>query len=549
MTTPLTAPEIARDTLKTLAVRKLVPTPENYARVYHEIAGTANGSPESVPLTGEQAKSALAWPKLIRDLLKQLDTPHKGITVSRKKDGLETVLNKFSSSSETLFEKLQGLLHSWSDAPTASSLGELIPTTPEPIAAGTTPPVAATVTPGAKAHAEMVSQLRELLAQTLESSLTSEPDLATDIKALAQQARATSDYDQIIQLSKHLRKYWIKLELRDSDKAKIQEGVIRLLRLLVDNVGELASDDKWLHGQIATLQEIISRPMDKRTIADAERNLRNAIIKQGFLKQSLVDAKTTLKSLMTTFIDRLGEVTEQTGEYHSKIESYSQKIGGTDNLTELSHLLDDIMRDTRAIQSSAQQSHDELVNTRKQAHDAEERVKQLEEELEQVSEKMHEDQLTGALNRRGMDESMDREIKRADRQQTPISLALLDIDNFKQLNDTLGHQAGDHALVHLTTVIKETLRPTDAVARYGGEEFVIIMSETALEEAMATVTRLQRELTKKFFLHNNERKLITFSAGVALRIPNESAEDVIARADKAMYQAKKAGKNRVVAAD
>jgi diguanylate cyclase len=252
---------------------------------------------------------------------------------------------------------------------------------------------------------------------------------------------------------------------------------------------------------------------------------------------------------MTTFIDRLGEVTEQTGEYHSRIEEYSRKIGGTDNLTELSHLLDDIMRDTRAIQTSAQRSHEELVNTRKQAQEAEDRVKQLEEELEHVSEKMHEDQLTGALNRRGMDEAIDREVKRADRQHTPVSLALIDIDNFKQLNDTLGHQAGDQALVHLTTVIKETLRPTDEVARYGGEEFIIIMSETGLEDAMASITRLQRELTKKFFLHNNERKLITFSAGVALRITDEAAEDVIGRADKAMYQAKKAGKNRVVAAE
>jgi diguanylate cyclase len=395
----------------------------------------------------------------------------------------------------------------------------------------------------------MVTQLRELLAQTLESSLTSQPDLASEIHALAQQARSTTDFDQTTQLSKLLRQHWIKLELRDSDKAKIQEGVVRLLRLLVENVGELASDDQWLHGQITTLQEIIAGPMDKRAIADAERNLRNAIIKQGFLKQSLIDAKSTLKSLMTTFIDRLGEVTEQTGEYHLRIAGYSKKIGGANNLSELSHLLDDIMRDTREVQASAQRSHDDLLNTRKQAHDAEERVRQLEQELEQASEKMHEDQLTGALNRRGMDEAMERELTRADRQKSAVSLALLDIDNFKQLNDTLGHQAGDHALIHLTTVIKEALRPTDQVARYGGEEFIIIMSETSLDEGMATVTRLQRELTKKFFLHNNDRKLITFSAGVALRSAGESAEDLIARADKAMYEAKKAGKNRVVAAD
>ena len=547
--TKLTNPsEIARETLRTLAVRKLPPNPDNYAQVYREIGSDAP-APSAAPV--QAVGQAKAWPKLIRDLLKQLETTHKGITITRKKDGLDTVLTRFASDSDVLFDKLQGLMHSWAEAPTASSMDELIPAETPPAAEAAAAPAAAPapIAPGAKMLTEMTAQLRELLAQTLESSLSSQPDLADEIRALAQQARAVGDYDQTERLSKQLRQHWIKLELRDSDKAKIQEGVVRLLRLLVDNVGELAADDQWLHGQISTLQEILSHPMDKRTIADAERNLRNAIIKQAFLKQSLVDAKTTLKNLMTTFIDRLGEVTEQTGEYHAKIESYSKKIGGANNLAELSHLLDDIMHDTRAIQASAQRSHEELMATRKQAQEAEDKVKQLERELEEVSEKVHQDQLTGALNRRGMDEALDREVKRADRQHTPLSLALLDIDNFKMLNDTLGHQAGDQALVHLATVIKETLRPTDAVARYGGEEFIIIMSETGLEDGVATVTRLQRELTKKFFLHNNERKLITFSGGVALRNSGESAEDLIGRADKAMYVAKKTGKNRVVAAE
>ncbi len=586
--------EIARETLRTLAARKIAPTPDNYTRVYQEIGGqpvTASGaskvlaevaqrlaqeSPKSAPIgqamkqaiaasdwarceaelqkylfpSGGESKTAMAWPLLIRDLFRQLETPHKGITLTRKKDGLETVLNKFAGDPDVLFEKLQGLFRSWASAPTTASPGELVPATaPEQVHGASPPPAVAAIAPGAKIYAEMVTQLRELLAQTLESSIGAQPEMASEIQALAQQARGANDYDQTLKLAKQLRHFWIRLELHGSDKAKIQEGLIRLLRLLVENVGELASDDKWLHGQIATLQEIIARPIDKRSIADAERNLRSAIIKQGFLKQSLIDAKTTLKNLMTTFIDHLGELTESTGEYHTKIAGYSKKVGSADNIAELSNILNDIMHDTRIVQERAQRSHEELVNTRKQAHDAEERVRQLEHDLEEVSEKMHEDQLTGALNRRGMDEAMDREIQRADRQKTPISLALLDIDNFKKLNDTLGHQAGDQALIHLTTVIKDALRPTDAVARYGGEEFIIIMPDTSLEEGMATVTRLQRELTKKFFLHHNERLLITFSAGVALRTGEEDKEELIARADKAMYYAKQAGKNRVVAAE
>jgi diguanylate cyclase len=194
-------------------------------------------------------------------------------------------------------------------------------------------------------------------------------------------------------------------------------------------------------------------------------------------------------------------------------------------------------------------SHEELLITKKQADEAEGRIKELEHELMQVSELVREDQLTGALNRRGLDEALDVELKRADRNKTPLSLSLIDIDNFKILNDTLGHQAGDHALTHLTKVIKETLRPTDAVGRYGGEEFVIILPDTDLNAAVETIQRLQRDLTKKFFLHNNERVLVTFSAGVALRGDNEDQEDLIGRADKAMYQAKQTGKNRVVPAN
>jgi diguanylate cyclase len=206
------------------------------------------------------------------------------------------------------------------------------------------------------------------------------------------------------------------------------------------------------------------------------------------------------------------------------------------------------MHDTRVIQASALRSHEELLNTKKQADEAEERIKTLEQELMQVSELVREDQLTGALNRRGLDETLDRELKRADRNRTPLCVALLDIDNFKKLNDSLGHQAGDRALTHLTQVIKNTLRPTDAVGRYGGEEFVIILPDTDLEAGVEALQRLQRDLTKKFFLHNNERILVTFSAGVALRGENEDQEDLLGRADTAMYQAKQTGKNRVISA-
>ncbi|MFA7399792.1 MAG: diguanylate cyclase [Sideroxydans sp.] len=535
-----TPPDTARETLKLLASRKLAPTPDNYAQVYRELSGEI-----ASPAGSNDTKPPLNWSDLIRDLLKQIEMPHKGITISRKKEGVDTVLSRFGTKPDALFEKMQSLVRSWGNA--ASAVSEFSPATMPDIATAQTsaPPPPAATTGGN----ELLNQLRELLAQSLENTQPSHPELGDEIKKLVAVVRATNDPSRINELAKQLRQFWLKLELRGGDKVKIQEGLLRLLRLLVENVSELVADDEWIHGQITALQEIIAQPMDKHAIADAERNLRDAIIKQSTLKQSLTDAKTTLKSLMTTFIDRLGNLTESTGEYHQKIEGYSQKISKTNNLTDLSHLLDDIMQDTRVIQASALRSHEELLITKKQADDAEDRIKELEHELMQVSELVREDQLTGALNRRGLDEAVDVELKRAERNKSAFSVALIDIDNFKKLNDTLGHQAGDRALTHLTQVIKETLRPTDAVGRYGGEEFLILLPGTNLEAAIETIQRLQRDLTKKFFLHNNDKILVTFSAGVALRAEGEDQEDLIGRADKAMYHAKQTGKNRVVAAN
>ncbi len=592
-------PDIARETLKTLAMRKIPPTPDNYGLIYAQISGIAadeRQGPQQVlkrlaeqlhkqsgknGILGKQVLKALSdsdwelvsselskalplnkegntlipsWAELIKDLLRQLEIPHKGLTLSRKKEGLETVLARFATNPDALFEKLNGLIRSWSA--TASSVSEPLTNTGSTASAlsaetstSFSPPAGTVTSTQISTNQELGEKLRELLIQALQQTLSIEPDFVDEVNTFTEKLRATTELEQISQLAKQLRAFWLKIELRGSDKNKIQEGLIRLLRLLVENVGELVEDEGWLHGQVAALQGIIENPIDKFVLADAERSLRDAIIKQSMLKQSLSEAKTTLKMLMTTFIDRLGELTESTGEYSQKIEGYSKKIGNTNNITELSHLLEDIMQDTRVIQASALRSHEELLTTRKQAHEAEVKIKELEHALEEISELVREDQLTGALNRRGLDEAFEREATRCDRSDSPLCIALLDIDNFKRLNDTLGHQAGDGALIHLTSVIKEALRPSDSVARYGGEEFVILLPDISLEDARLTIVRLQRELTKKFYLHDNDRVLITFSAGVAVRASGEEQEYAIGRADKAMYKAKTSGKNQVIVAD
>ncbi|MBY0340211.1 MAG: GGDEF domain-containing protein, partial [Rhodocyclaceae bacterium] len=184
---------------------------------------------------------------------------------------------------------------------------------------------------------------------------------------------------------------------------------------------------------------------------------------------------------------------------------------------------------------------------RKRVREAEHEVERLMTELSQASEMVRVDPLTGALNRKGMEEAMQREVARTRRQNAPLSIALLDIDNFKQINDNLGHHAGDQALQHLANVTRETIRPQDTLVRFGGEEFIILLPDTGMEEAVKVMERVQRELTRRYFLSDNNKLLITFSAGIGVLKTGEEPGEAIRRADQAMYLAKRAGKNRVMA--
>jgi diguanylate cyclase len=183
---------------------------------------------------------------------------------------------------------------------------------------------------------------------------------------------------------------------------------------------------------------------------------------------------------------------------------------------------------------------------REQADKTQLEIAKLHQELDRVSTQARHDPLTGALNRRGLEEALEKEISTVRRKDTPLSIAMLDIDNFKALNDSKGHETGDVALTHLATIARECMRPQDTLARFGGEEFVILLPDTPLDKGVEAMTRLQRELTKRFFLAGTEKMLITFSAGVAQLANEEHGMDGIRRADQAMYLAKRAGKNRVI---
>ena len=173
---------------------------------------------------------------------------------------------------------------------------------------------------------------------------------------------------------------------------------------------------------------------------------------------------------------------------------------------------------------------------------------QLQESLEKVKEMATTDHLTGLANRRRFAEILERCYSEAVRYGFDLACCMCDLDNYKQLNDTLGHQIGDEVLVLTAQAIRSTLRQSDIAARYGGDEFVLLLPNTALEEALTVGRRLRQDLAARLVQSTAPVRLVTLSMGIAsLRAHAPSSADVlVSMADRALYAAKAAGKDRIV---
>jgi diguanylate cyclase (GGDEF)-like protein/PAS domain S-box-containing protein len=160
------------------------------------------------------------------------------------------------------------------------------------------------------------------------------------------------------------------------------------------------------------------------------------------------------------------------------------------------------------------------------------------------------DPLTKLPNRRYCDEVIERELSRAARTQTSLSLAIMDIDRFKAVNDAWGHPTGDRVLVSVADAIRDSTRKYDHVARFGGEEFVVVMPETDQTAAFTTIERMRAAIASRYVEVGDKMIRVTCSGGIAWRLgPTETADSIKHRADRALYAAKDAGRDQVCGFD
>ncbi len=503
--------EIAREALKQITARKLLPTPVNYQAVYNEIAGVPNVQPfPEEPL---------------RRIAQSLPARNPG--QEKQRSLMEYAIGQRN------WAGVQNALLAYAGFATSGT--------------GDTGPAPLAPAPGVPA---LTPEFFEQVARLIEYS---RPALGEDDarfqEQLQQVTRSLRDpAAEAYKVKALLADFSHRLSFAAEDQAEIRVTLLKLLQLIIENIGELSMDEAWLKGQTDALREAAQPPLTLRRLDDVERRLKDVIFKQKDAKGRALEAQEELRQMLATFIARLSQMAESSSAYQGKMEESVKQIEQAKKIEDIAPVLKEVISATRHMSTESAGVRDELRAMREKTQATEAELVKLHRELDRVSTQARHDTLTGALNRQGLDEALNREISTVRRKDTPLSMALLDIDNFKKLNDAKGHETGDAALAHLATVARECMRPQDTLARYGGEEFVILLPDTPLDKGVEAMTRLQRELSKRIFLAGSDKVLITFSAGVAQLAAGESGAEAIRRADQAMYLAKRAGKNRVIAA-
>ena len=600
----LTPAQLAKAALRRLALARQEPTPENYAQAWAEESGQAavvlparargplerlvarvadtaearqallasllQGEWEQAGRQVEQAaesgaSQSQAWAQLIERLTRGLERGGRQWTLARKKDSLQRVLDSSRGDMQRLSHRLRQLVGSWDDdtelpVEAAGAPDTAVAPVPAALAAAAdaaTPPAvppvglgeavapaarpAAVDAPDHRHWSAVLQPLQSTVRQALPPDHPRASGLADELAALADQIARQG---ATVALAQAVADVCERAGRLLSHRHHLLDQVHRLSRELAGSLAEVAEDDSWVQGQMASLRERLDEHPNARAVQSASVLLAEARARQRELRGERDQARQALKHMIHRMLHELGELDQTTGRFSDGMQRYADTIERAESLESLAGVVREMVEEGRAVHGLVSSARARLHDEHGRAEQLEGRVRELETELRRLSDEASTDALTQIANRRGLMQAFELEQARAVREAAPLAVGLLDIDNFKRLNDSLGHAAGDQALVALADHVRRSLRPVDVVARYGGEEFVVLLPGTPVAEAQVVLTRLQRLLSASLFMHDGQEVFVTFSAGVTTYRDGEAVEEALERADEALYEAKRTGKNR-----
>ncbi len=533
--------QIAKAALRRLVLDKLEPTPDNYARAYAQESG------EGPPTANDGAALAALIGKLVRGV----ERGGRHWTAARRKDSLQRVLEGSRSDAKRLQQRLTQLAASWdSDTPDGAvetepaPLDELPPAFNEASAAAAPAAVESPISLNL-ADERPWGRIVDTLGGTTRRAMPPQDEAAGQLaEALGSLVERVGREGASLPLAEELEDVCRRAGIVLQHRHHLVDQLGALCQELTSSLTDLAEDDSWAKGQCDAMRVKLDEGLTARGVKAVSALLRDTRERQGTLRAEREKAREALKTLINRMLSELGELGSQTGRFHESVGRYADVIEKADSLESLAGVVREMVEETRTVQALVQQTQSRLQEEHARASELTARVGELEGELRRLSNEVSTDQLTQIANRRGLLQAFDAERARVEREGAALAVGLLDIDNFKRLNDELGHAAGDEALRSLAAVVSKTLRPTDMVARYGGEEFVVLLPATPVDEGQQILTRLQRSLSGGLFMHENKQVFVTFSAGVTAYRVGEAIEAALERADQALYEAKRTGKNR-----
>ena len=577
--------QIAKAALRRLAVERLEPTPENYERAYRHEAGDAAVAPV-LPLRAQKLVDRLAqrafegeaagaeigqalgqgrWEQadqlfdaangassealatLIERIVRGIERGGHNWTPARRKEGVQRVLSGSRSDSRRLQQRLAQLVNSWESDTAATEVDVAAATagTAPDEAANDAAPLSAVYLPVAQGPSPAWDRVASSLAGALHEALPQHDDANRELsQELARLNARIAAEGATGPLAEEMEALCGRVERVLQHRHHLFDQLGKLCHELTASLSDLAENESWVKGQCEAMRLKIEEGLTARGVRAVSDMLHHARERHSEVKGEREKARDALKGLIHQMLAELGELGSKTGDFHKSVGRYAEVIEEADSLESLTGVVREMVNESRAVQTLVQQTQARLQEEHSRATDLSERVIQLEDEMRRLSDEVSTDQLTQIANRRGLMQAFEIEKARVERNGGYLSIGLLDIDNFKRLNDELGHSAGDEALKSLAGVVSKTLRPTDRVARYGGEEFVVLLSETPVDEGEQILTRLQRSLTGGLFMHKDKQVFVTFSAGVTAYRLAERIEVSLERADQALYEAKRTGKNR-----
>ena len=226
-----------------------------------------------------------------------------------------------------------------------------------------------------------------------------------------------------------------------------------------------------------------------------------------------------------------------------KIEAISINENGIEALTKLQN---ELINAATSIEKEMNDVTNKLQTGKTKVQELEEKVKSLEAELSRTKTENMKDHLTGLLTRKAFGEEVRRIESAYERIKTQYAVIFFDLDHFKKLNDTYGHECGDVVLSTFGKILNKSVREHDIVGRYGGEEFVAIIHFNLNRELLQFLKRIKTIVIENSFLYKEKKIKVTFSAGVAIRNNYETYENTLQKADMLLYQAKENGRNKIV---